>query len=313
MGASYSSTLPNKADDDDDLEKTVNVPSRIQEELEIREETKQEETGDELNESEEEKLERDDTNILFISTHGLINCSNDDEIDYIRIPEGMQVIKITLSLQGNVNMVSEGTYDFALVVINSLKSKMLSINNDISTEGINEAIGHIKDLQLDLSKSTLKTLNKELKKSNYNKKIKKKYERQYAFVHGMKDSVKNFTLNEGDLIANKTFLRDSSDISNKIGDQDYSITIVNSPDKTDVLSEMTRTTRYGSQRITMEQLLNYFKNKGIVKLIIFDYSCSVYKKRKYVEERSTRNIRRKSSHAYGGKRTKKVIKRNKKK
>ncbi len=289
-----------------------------QQELRQRELQQRELQQRELLQEEEELTQRDDTDILFISTHGLINCAEiepgiENEPNLIEIPEGMEVVKITLGLEGCANLMGEEQYRFALMVLDEEKDKLLSNDDTIVERAVHDATESIKYFQNYTAKKNLNIVNKEIKESKNPKKIKETYKYLLGFIHGIKSSVKKFILQEGDLIMNKTYIRDRHDIENKCGEYDYTITIINSPDKKDVLSELKRETRFGHQKITTKELLNYFKNKGIHRLIIFDYSCSVYetkdynKKKKidrttrYLDERETRRLRRETTYPYGGK------------
>ena len=227
----------------------------------------------------------------------------------------MEVVKITLGLEGCANLMGEEQYRFALMVLDEEKNKLLSNDDTIVERAIHDATESIKYFQNYMAKKNLNIVNKKIKESKNPEKIKETYKYVLGFIHGVKSSVKKFILQEGDLIMNKTYLRGRHDIENKCGEYDNTITIINSPvlKDPDVLSELRRETRFGYQKITTEELLNYFKNKGIHRLIIFDYSCSVYetkdydKKKKidrttrYLGPRESRRLRRETTHPYGGK------------
>jgi hypothetical protein len=263
---------------------------------------------------EEEEEEVEDKAILFVSTHGEISCSeNNDEVNmnYIIIPEGMKITKITIGFQGNVNRMGVGSYEFALDLIDNIfKDKLLSHNDTVVDKAIDEIIHEVKDLG---KYGVINDIN------NLNKKKRKNEEESYTvldYIHGMNNSVEKFVLVGGDRIANKIYSRGREDRLKKLGDLDYTITILNSPDKKDIISDMKRTTRYGTQEITTEEVLNYFHSRGINNLIIFDYSCSVYgintksnKRIRLLKDRELRSFRnRHREDAYGGKSKKIKIK-----
>jgi hypothetical protein len=246
--------------------------------------------------------------ILFVSTHGEIVCSENDgkaEINYITIPEGMKITKVTMGFQGNVNRVGDGAYDFALKLIDDIfKDKLLSHDDRVVDETIDEIIGHLKEIAKHGVNNDINVINKKKRKNE-----EEKYT-VFDYVHGMNNFVEKFVLVGGDRIANKIYFRGKQDELDKLGDLDYTITILNSSNKIDVLSDMKRRTRYGIQKITTEEVLNYFHSRGIDNLIIFDYSCSVYgvntksnKKTRILRDRELRSLRnRHRDDAYGGKR-----------
>lgn len=255
---------------------------------------------------------RDDADILFISTHGSIMCDEieceiDNKPKLTQIPEGMEVIKITFATEGCVNMTSLGTYDFTVFLINHFKNELLSTNDYIFNETINYIVKELKSIQVDQSNILLKDINKKIRQTNDPKKIKAKSNYQMGFIHAVKNSVKKYLLKEGDFIMDKQYSRSPSD--DKMGEYDFTITAINSIDTKDVLSEIRRITRFGDQSITTEELLDYFKRKGTNKLIIFDFSCSVYhssyyhNNKKYIRQLSNaenRRLRRETTYPYGG-------------
>jgi hypothetical protein len=236
-----------------------------------------------------------------------IECEIDNKPKLTQIPEGMEVIKITFATEGCVNMTSLGTYDFTVFLINHFKNELLSTNDYIFDETINYIVKELKSIQMGQSNVLLKDINKKIRKTNDPKKIKAKSNYQIGFIHAVKNSVKKYLLKEGDFIMNKKYSRSPSD--DKMGEHDFTITAINSIDTKDVLSEIRRITRFGNQEMTTEELLDYFKRKGTNKLIIFDFSCSVYHSsyhhngKKYIRQLSNaenRRLRRETTYPYGG-------------
>jgi len=271
---------------------------------------------------------RDDTDVLFISTHGSIMCTEiecdiENKPTLTKIPEGMEVIKITLATEGCINIMTEGIYNFAIVLLNYYKNKLLSMDDNVVNKAIDDVAKEIKSIQIHKSKYMLSDINKTMRKSSNVKKIKKQFNDQLDFIYTAKNSVKKFVLKEGDFIMNKEYSRSYED--ERLGEKDFAIMAINSINEIDVLSEMRRKTRFGSQKITTEELLDYFKKKGTNKLIIFDYSCSVYNSsyydngKKYIRKLSNmenRRLRRETTNPYGGykyKRTRKFKKSKSKK
>jgi hypothetical protein len=280
--------------------------------------------------------------IIVATCHGLIPCSP-ISLPYtytgphlytpqvIDIPENIEIHKFTISSPGVIAIGSEPIVNFYLEKIYSFSEKLLNSTID-------------ENLVTDIFTS-LKEIYSNLYKYNNNPEYKYYSEKGYKY----------FLLRNGDKIINKYFLRDLSEKNPDNTTNDFSIleisdTIIPLPtiDTIPLLPDLL-TSLFGDsglidrtsptdphQSISLEDMITYYRNKGVQRIIIFDFTCSVFAKYEITEHEvlgleyltinEARNIRRnlcKENAPYGGKKNKynkyskkskrKPIKRKKKK
>ena len=285
-------------------------------------------------------ISSENKSIIIVATcHGLIPCSP-ISLPYtytgphlytpqvIDIPENIEIHKFTISSPGVIAIGSEPIVKFYLEKIYSFSEKLLNSTIDENL---------VKDIF-----TSFKEIYSNLYKYNDNPEYKYYSEKGYKY----------FFLRNGDKIINKYFLRDLSEKINNPNNEtnDFSIleisdTIVPLPtaDTIPLLPDLL-TALFGDsglldresptdphQSISLENMITYYRNKGIQRIIIFDFTCSVFAKYEITEHEvlgleyltayEARNIRRnlcRENAPYGGKKyskksKRKLIKRKRKK
>jgi hypothetical protein len=228
------------------------------------------------------------TMILNISTHGGILCRKEGKIFVpikTTIPDGIEVVKFTISTEGVVGFASSNETNFYISIINYYMDNLLTDDfDDVDLEILVDGFMLITEIL----KQDAMHLIKNNKMNRYD---------GMQFINHYDKGYNVFKLRAGDEIANKIFLRKYEE---KDGN-DFAITElpekINMPDTIlsvlsgsalyascpqikilpDVLSRIDPSTDPNShQLITIEQLMKYYKNAGISRLIIFDFTCSVF-------------------------------------
>lgn len=224
--------------------------------------------------------------IINITTHGEIFCKqNEDtgkyEPDMTIVPDGMKVIKFTLSGQGLISWTSIEEVNMYLAIVNFYANNIL--DSDFDDVDIR--------ILIDGFRLSLDKIKREINESEKGKKKKDKDDDLTQFMMNFEKGYNVFKLNSGTKIVNKRYLR-TFDEKNK---NDFAITeltrqipIPNTssfhrdtldelPELPDILSVLKPSTDPdSSQTISLEKLLEYYKDKGVTTLIIFDFSCSIF-------------------------------------
>ena len=222
--------------------------------------------------------------VLMIMTHGHIPCDDDDKYRTTIIPDGMELIKISISEAGLINCYnSNKSVNKYLIDVNEILPQLLNINYDERTErAINTYLSlwreshsyvYIPMIQEDLNK-------RKTQKIKHESEI---YGRKY--VEGYERGFKIHKLVSGDVVANKVYTREFKEkyknnfsiieMDKQIKRLSYMQEI---PEMPDLLSKMyyDETEPNDIHIINLEQMLEYYKNLGITRLILFDFSCSTY-------------------------------------
>lgn len=219
-----------------------------------------------------EIAENKNTMISIITSHGGIPCTIDNaNYDTFVIPEGIEVIKFTISVPGIVSYADQVNVDNYIKLINKYADDL--INTEVNDAFLKIIVEGIQELFKDIVK---KKLNK-YKKNKYISDLLHHYEKGFNI----------YKLRAGDRMINKIYTRDVAkkklnnwsiiELSHKYSDEDVekslpdiffkiprNITPINIRFKIGLYMDIIRT----------EQLIEYYKSKGIKKLLIFDFSCS---------------------------------------
>jgi hypothetical protein len=239
------------------------------------------------------------TKIIFITTHGDIitqqNKDNLSEPKLVRVPDNMEVIKITVTAPGVTNIADEND-------IISYHNSILKVLEQLRNP--NTPILELQQILNELIKEFQKPFQEQLKIKN-TQILDRSAETDFYLRDFKRHSNKAFQvyyLEPGSFIVDKEYSRTEDDYKTEL---DFRILTL--PGTDDLL-------RGDNTEITTGELMNYFSENGATRLIIFDLSCSTCSN---MNERATRRLRRAitSSHAYGGKRkqTRRRRKQNKQK
>jgi hypothetical protein len=239
------------------------------------------------------------TKIIFITTHGDIitqqNKDNLSEPKLVRVPDNMEVIKITVTAPGVTNIADEND-------IISYHNSILKVLEQLRNP--NTSILELQHILNELIKEFQKAFQEQLKIKN-TQIFDRSADTDFYLRDFKRHSNKAFQvyyLEPGSFIVDKEYSRTEDDYKT-----DLDFRILSLPDTDDLL-------RGDNTEITTGEVMNYFSENGATRLIIFDLSCSTCSN---MNERATRRLRRTitRSHAYGGKRkqTRRRRKQNKQK
>jgi hypothetical protein len=214
--------------------------------------------------------------ILAITAHGNIRLNKKTK-KYIvtKIPNGMELIKISISAPGVVNCNDRKNNNRQLVEIIKSTSKLLD-------ENLNEHVlkNLVDRLRMYIQKNVV---TQAIDRRTHLYKIYSKYYDEGFKIH---------ILGPNATIANKTYYRQYG-YDNKFKNEfilakiDDGIDIQKIPDKNaykiptlpDLFDEFYPDKTYDDnfmQRTYLSEILQYYKNNGTTRLILFDFSCSVY-------------------------------------
>jgi hypothetical protein len=219
--------------------------------------------------------------IIIVNSHGLIPCSNDrynnlDPNTYV-VPDGIELIKFTLSAPGIVNIVYPITVMFYVSLINEYfyqiaRSGTSEIYLNLMVEGFKAITNNIKN---------------KLKNNMDDDDVKN-------FMHHINKGFNYYILNSGDKIVDKIYSRKVSEYverSNdmKICEMKHKLNILKSPEGHLIIPLMPdllfrlypineNTPKDEEHFIRLSQMVDYYKNLGIKKLIVFDFTCSTFNK-----------------------------------
>jgi len=217
------------------------------------------------------------SSILTITTHGNILLDDNKNYVFTTIPKGMKVIKISISAPGVVHCSDNKNLNRHLVEI--IKSIPSLLDENLNENELNILVNRILNY---VEKHTVSQVI-EKKMSGH---LYKKYAQHY------RQGFKIHELLPGDKIANKIYWRIYGDKStnknefilakmdseidiHKISNTKYKI-----PKLPDLFNEFYTKKTYDTnfkQVVNLKKILNYYKNKGTTRLILFDFSCSVFK------------------------------------
>jgi hypothetical protein len=214
--------------------------------------------------------------ILAITAHGNIRLNKKTK-KYIvtKIPDGMELIKISISAPGVVHCSDRKNNNRQLVEIIKSTSSLLdeNLNKNVLQNIVNR-------LRMYIEKNIV---TQTIERTTYLYKTYSKYYNEGFNIH---------ILGPNDTIADKTYYRQYG-YDNKFKNEfilakiDDGIDIQKIPNKNaykmpilpDLFDEFYPDKTYDDnfmERIYLSDILRYYKNNGTTRLILFDFSCSVY-------------------------------------
>lgn len=220
----------------------------------------------------------------MVSSHGRINCDYFEKYKVTTIPDGIELIKISIAASGVINCFTQETISRYLVEINKSISGLLNENFDENM--LNNLVGRIRRSVI---KKCIPVSTEIAEKKRKREEHDTDYRLHYEHVQCFDEGFKIYKLGPGDKIANKIYSR-------KFGEKkknDFSIieiedpinivkltdTMYNIPQLHDLFSDFYPEQTYDvdyKQTISLEQILHYYKREGVTRLILFDFSCSLF-------------------------------------
>lgn len=254
-----------------------------------------------------------ETVVLLISTHGLIIKKEDEEeVDTFRVPPGITIKRAAVSVPGECNIVGADDIIGYEQTINSQMGNLLNRNEKTQKFAIGTVLGTIQ-------REDMRDLPNKQARINIDRRLKEKgddelfdesddehlqnymgYVRHFDKAHRIK------IFEEGERILNKKYTRTNLEATKS--DWVIKVMSVRSRDKPDLLSFLKTQTRFGVSSIMLEDIVDFFAQKGVKNIIIFDLSCSnIARPEDHLEydQRYTRRLRGDIERkGYGGKRKK---------
>jgi hypothetical protein len=212
--------------------------------------------------------------ILCVTCHGNIVLDDDKNYVYTIIPDGIELIKISISAPGVVHCSDNKNTNRNLIeIINSISSLLDENLNE------NTLINLVKRISTYVEKYSVSPII-EQKRSGHLFNIYKEHYSKGFKIHkllpGDKIANKKYWRYYGDKNKNKFILAkmDSEHDVHKISESKYKI-----PKLPDLFEEFYTEQTYDEndyQDVNLQQILEYYKNRGTSRLILFDFSCSVF-------------------------------------
>jgi hypothetical protein len=236
-----------------------------------------------------------DNIILFITTHGII-VKEDENADFntFTVPQGITIKRTLASVPGECNFMDDETVEEYVSLVNRFMSELTS--NRETTQ--NYAIEKISNAMHKSDKNKIKiSLNETYDDDDFDEVDYNNYVNQFDKSFNYKQFL------PGEEMINKQFKR-TNELVKK---HDWSINIMNMPGHPDLLSFLKIQTRRGDSIITLKEIVDFLKNKGVTQIILFDMSCSSIMNNEYNEynqrviRKSRRNI---IDRKIGGKKSK---------
>jgi len=212
--------------------------------------------------------------ILCVTCHGNIVLDDDKNYVHTTIPDGIELIKISISAPGVVHCSDNKNTNRNLIeIINSISSLLDENLNE------NTLINLVKRISTYVEKYSVSPII-EQKRSGHLFNIYKEHYSKGFKIHkllpGDKIANKKYWRYYGDKNKNKFILAkmDSEHDVHKISESKYKI-----PKLPDLFEEFYTEQTYDEndyQDVNLQQILEYYKNRGTSRLILFDFSCSVF-------------------------------------
>jgi hypothetical protein len=251
----------------------------------------------------------DKTIILCITTHGGILQEPPENIRLFTVPEGMTIKRASISTPGECNLLSSDDANDYIKLIYNNKNDLISNNDILQNETIENLVDIIKNANyegpIQYAKDKVKELRQASKRMRLNTEHKDTLNTFSRYLNNLNKSFTIKIFDSGTELYNKMFTRFNEDKINN----DWSIQIINIKGMPDLLSYLKLQTRRGESIITLGEIINFLKSKGVENIVIFDFSCSNLmdnERNELMDERAIRRYRRDIFNMnYGGKKNRK--------
>lgn len=219
-----------------------------------------------------------DTVVLVIATHGIIKIDhkydayyNMDDIPKYTIPNGITVYKASAVPPGTCNFVESETTNNFIQFVNSKRLDSITDDSALLDE-MQKTIKSYQGSQSEFSVDIGKDIATQRKAGQY----EDIDEEVVDFLHSYdKGSISSIYLPMQSML-NKTYLRENPETHELY---DWQIVCVNVRGQPDLLPFIQgyKSHYSSSHLIDMSQIIEYLKEKGVTRIIIFDLACSSYR------------------------------------
>lgn len=285
-----------------------------------------------------------ETVVLFITTHGGIIKRTDDSLMTLNIPEGMRVIRTLSSIPGECNITNEDSVEIQSNLINK---NMNSLTSKQFSRQLNAAKKVLEGIRKeDLSPESFKPIEEETKLlSRKRQRLEQQNKYPYisqvdnedsdddtdyynqsriysGYIYGIDRAHKLNVFESGQKMLDKQYSRENVEATST----NWIIKIMNIPGQPDILRFLKRQLKPRTEKqvemsyaqsqtkISLSEIINFLRDKGVKTLIIFDVSCSnIFMENtdnEEVSEAESRLLRRRIIEEKLGGKTRKIRNRN---
>jgi hypothetical protein len=253
-----------------------------------------------------------ETVLLAVTSHGLTKYNDDSkQVITFNVPPDMKIIKLSAVAPGVCNLTEPESLDKTIERIVKKINKPVEFN-----KLLRDPVSYLEELIVLIKTNEEDTINETIndKSPDFDRKIRDDY------FHHRNKSYTIMEYNQNDPIINKDFVRNNRTELNR-GAWDFQISALNASEvgKPDLFNEITQRRTYADAdtTITLEQIVDFLKGKGVHQIIIIDLSCSNFESETGDElnNREERNLRRNilKSGLNGGKKKYKKTQKHKRK
>ena len=228
--------------------------------------------------------------ILMMTTHGVVRTRpSTGEFDVFRIPEDMRLVKFNVTNLGESNYTTESSVQLYSQILNHYLPNILTAN---TKQDYLEAFDPIIYNMYQVDKKRVVPHFEESADKFAEERVKGYLDSYRGNLH-----YKLNMFNAGEATVNKIFSRNNEFAS----DNDFSAIMVNVNGEPDLLSWMSRRTRYGETAISFKELMDYLKSQGVKEVVLIDLTCSLLTDydascsanvNYFLDERTKRKLRR---------------------
>ena len=239
--------------------------------------------------------------ILVITTHGILKARESElgnKPDTFTMPEDIKLFKINVSTLGECNFMTEDSVKAYTNIVkrytpylirkprtsltdSQIKKKITGITHIIKTKETKEELDNLKENMKEL-------FNKIQRSKKPSDEDLERLQNIATYISNYDKSYEITVANPGDVIMNKIFTRSNIQATKT----DWIINAINMKGQPDLLKLYFTQTRRGESSITLQQLVNYLKMKGVKEIFLFDFSCSILQDINLGIELSPRSVRR---------------------
>jgi hypothetical protein len=237
------------------------------------------------------------TIVLTINTHGGIDCIKSDNNNNLELTYKYPIIKVPTNIK---NLIIIDSVPFG--VDNNINNSGIKKNIDLVTKIYYKEHSNINNLSLNQINVINEKIIEQIKNDTIcNTKYKKIDDKNFLRCVKLKNIYQQKKYKPDDKIVNKTLCYEIKDISNKY----KNIQIINKELNNIDLFDLVKKKKYfDGYETTLENIINFFSNKDVENIIIYDFSCYTFladnKMNDEISERTVRYFRNEINNKLNG-------------
>lgn len=223
------------------------------------------------------------TIVLTINVHGGIDCiksDNDLELTY-KYP----IIKVSMNIK---NLIIIDSVPFGIDM--NISDLQILENINLIKQNYYKKYSNINKLSFSQINMINEKIIEQIKNDTfYDAKFQKIDNKNYLRCLKFKNIYQQKNYKSGDKIVNKTFCYEIKDITDKY----KNIQIINKQFNNIDLFDLVKKEKYfDGYETTLENIINFFSNKGVENIVMYDFSCYTFLPDDKISERTIRNFRK---------------------